>query len=207
MTSGVLALLVMSCRAPMQQDAPKILTMPPIVVAMRCGEEAALIVYQGERAELLYADAHYSLNQAISASGARYVSATTPTIEWWNKGQNAQLMVRGKRLGECVPEQSTGGVYRASGNEPFWRLDVRDEHVVYRPMEGPIVTTQLLGLEAMQGGIRLLGSDELQILILPTQCQDSMSGHYFPTTLMLHLAGEVLTGCGGTPNSANIPFP
>src|SRR5690606_33659441 len=75
-----LASLYGACAQPMTGHSS------PIVVAMDCASEPTLIVYRTGRdnAVLLVRGEAYSLAQARSASGARYVSTSGIEVEWWN---------------------------------------------------------------------------------------------------------------------------
>ncbi|MGO5000081.1 META domain-containing protein [Oceanisphaera sp. W20_SRM_FM3] len=69
---------------------------------MQCGEQRIHVAFADELALLRIKDQTLTLEQVIAASGARYQLANDPSTELWNKGDKAQLKVKGKAYPECV---------------------------------------------------------------------------------------------------------
>ena len=71
---------------------------------MQCGEQRIHVAFADEQALLRINDQTFPLEQVIAASGARYQLANDPSTELWNKGDKAQLKVKGKAFPECVSD-------------------------------------------------------------------------------------------------------
>lgn len=87
---------------------------------------------------------------------------------------------------------------RASGNEPFWQLEVGSKGLVLnRPEQEPLALPYLE--EQLPDG-RLNFSSEangqhLDLWVAPQRCVDSMSGTVNHLSAELRLDGQVLRGC------------
>ncbi|ART81941.1 hypothetical protein CBP31_04280 [Oceanisphaera profunda] len=68
---------------------------------MQCGEQRIHVAYDDGLAFLRLGNQTHTLDQVISASGARYQLANDPSTELWNKGDKALLKVKGKAYSEC----------------------------------------------------------------------------------------------------------
>ena len=71
---------------------------------MQCGEQRVHASFDDELAQLRIGDQTHTLEQVKAASGARYQLANDPSTELWNKGDKAQLKVKGKSYPECVSD-------------------------------------------------------------------------------------------------------
>lgn len=69
---------------------------------MQCGEQRIHVSFDDELAQLRIGDQTHTLEQVKAASGARYQLANDPSTELWNKGDKAQLKVKGKAFPECM---------------------------------------------------------------------------------------------------------
>lgn len=89
-------------------------------------------------------------------------------------------------------------ILRASGNEPFWQLEVGSKGLVLnRPEQEPLALPYLE--EQLPDG-RLNFSSEangqrLDLWVAPQRCVDSMSGTVNHLSAELRLDGQVLRGC------------
>lgn len=106
--------------------------------------------------------------------------------------------------GEGVPSSPSTTDFRASGNEPFWSLVIREEEgmTFSRPGDDGAEEIRLpyarpsLGIET---GERFFHAEteahELQAIFAPKPCVDDMSGAGFEFTATVTLDGENLFGC------------
>ena len=74
---------------------------------MQCGEQRIHLAFFDEQASLRIGDETLNLEQVVAASGARYQLAGDPSTELWNKGDKAQLKIKGKAYPECVSDAKT----------------------------------------------------------------------------------------------------
>ena len=107
--------------------------------------------------------------------------------------------------GTPSPETTPHASFRATGNEPSWRLDIgatemtlltnfgQTRLVVPRPAPQVRGTTTTYAGRADQGEILATITDRL--------CVDSMSGMPHPQSVTVVTAGQTLNGCGGEPVS------
>ncbi len=148
------------------------------------------------------------LEKSASGSGAKYVA---DGYLFWSKGDSAILGIGDRQYLLCANVPSTavwqaaalrGIDFRATGNEPGWHLEMEyGEQVRLVTMYGeksytfitPDVTQpDKFPVEYFFSN----GKDSLQVEILSTPCQDSMSGVEHPFTVLLNLNGNQLRGCG-----------
>jgi uncharacterized membrane protein len=103
-------------------------------------------------------------------------------------------------LGWSCDEDDDDLVAEASGNEPFWHLEVRGGSAVLTTPEGSPRTFSTQGLRPSPEGWMIEGaSDAGQTLTLTLAiggCQDSMSGNWTHLQATLALDDERLQGCG-----------
>ena len=63
---------------------------------LRCGQLPISVQGQGESLQLQAGAERFELQQAVSASGARYVAQGEPETSLWFKGEQASLVLRGE---------------------------------------------------------------------------------------------------------------
>ena len=173
---------------------------PP--VQFRCGEQTVTLRHFGELSTLEAAGRTYTLHPVRTASGAKWVSVDDERTLIWVKGDAAMLEVAGVAQPECrlVSEPP---LFRAVGNEPGWRLDVRadglsllldygDTHV-FAPSPLVIDGAGMRSYEAVSAG------GPLTAMVFARYCADSMSGMPHPQTVEVRWQDRVLKGCGGDP--------
>ena len=170
---------------------------PPAPVVFHCGEKQVSVIFDGEMAELLLDEEHINLHQARSGSGARYVATDDPETEVWVKGESAQITIKGEPLPECGPPPG----FRASGNEPFWRLVISDGRVILETGAGGESREAALPEPLPENGewTRTIPAIGAVISSSDEMCRDDMSGMPYPKTVSVERDGEMLKGCGGTP--------
>jgi len=170
----------------------------------QCGEQLVeLRLGRGESARLQIGRETFDLEQVRVASGAKYQAADDPSTSFWTKGQRALLELHGQRYPECALLKPRTQGLTAQGNEPAWRLDLDDQHLVLvtdygrRRLEAPAPAP-----EAFADGRRYRATTSEGTMVVTAQeaiCVDTMSGMPYPTTVTVVLADRTLHGCGGDP--------
>ena len=94
--------------------------------------------------------------------------------------------------------------YRAIGQEPGWRLEVRKGKeivFIYAYGESRAVTPAPRPETDAETGARtyraVTEASDLRVTIAPTACTDAMSGKPFETTVTVTLNDTAYHGCGG----------
>jgi heat shock protein HslJ len=96
------------------------------------------------------------------------------------------------------------GDVSASGNEPFWRVDVTgDTLVLSRPDFDEIILSVIERRPADAGHVIVAASSSPALRAVLTlgegPCSDTMADQTYPYTAEVELGDTVLTGCGGDP--------
>jgi heat shock protein HslJ/uncharacterized membrane protein len=166
-----------------------------------CGHERIIVAAAGGRAVLRRGGEQIALSQAPAASGTLYAgtSANGP-VEFHEHGETARLTIGGHSLPECRPLPPD--TFRASGNEPAWRLTIRGDRADLALGIEMREQTAILGPPApVPGGVRRVsapGGAALAVTISAGPCRDSMSGVAFPDRVSVEAEGRRFEGCGGT---------
>ena len=107
-----------------------------------------------------------------------------------------------------APEQSPAKVrapFRATGNEPSWRLDIGNTEMILLTNFGQDRLVAATPKAQVSGGttryIARTDKGELTTTIVDQLCVDSMSGMPHPQTVTVAVGGKTLSGCGGEPAS------
>jgi heat shock protein HslJ len=185
----------------------------PIAFAstLDCGGRIATLGASENRWVLRVDGRDIPLQQAVSASGARWIGAQDPSVEVWNRGDRTRVTVDGREWPECRAAQPAAGSLRgpesfvARGNEPSWRLDVTAGRIRFVPgMDGPAVEAPIPPAQPAGAGRRWVadaGGGPLTVVALDRVCTDSMSGMPHPLTVTVEHGGRTWNGCGGEPAS------
>jgi heat shock protein HslJ/membrane-bound inhibitor of C-type lysozyme len=186
--------------------APTAIAAPaddPDASELICGEQRIRVSYAGDRMRLEVGEQIFDLAQAVSASGARYVALEDPTTSFWGKGDRGILEVRGETYPECIPVETAQPPFRATGNEPFWNIEMDHTRVeLIMDLGETRINVALTEPEPVEDGRRyrnLIEDGDLQITILDRLCMDTMSGMPHPKTVEVVLDDLRLRGCGGEP--------
>ncbi len=168
---------------------------------LQCGDQTISIDHDGDHLRLTIGDETFEMQQVVSASGARYQALDDPSTRFWSKGENALLEVRGESYPECTPPGATA--FRATGNEPGWRLDIGNDELTLSANYGETrIEAPIPEAETTDDSTRYLvdaDGQALTVTIFERLCTDTMSGMPHPNTVTLVLDGEELNGCGGDP--------
>ncbi len=209
------AVLLAACDVERQervQEPVPVPTSPTQVVVFHCeesGEHVALRWVDGQP-ELDIAGALYPLRPEVAASGARYLG---PSLEFWNKGDEARLSREGRKPLSCRRDhhatvwagaRAAGVDFRALGNEPGWRLDIREDESLSLLLDYGQTKLQFLAPEREdENGVRRyrasLDGMQLQVVLEEKTCFDTMKGEAFSHHVSLRLDERQLAGCGRAP--------
>jgi len=132
-TCMIAALAVTGCKEEKETAAgsgagPDTVAVSPSVEASsatihyQCGDTAVqfTLLADGD-AEMRIAEASYAMEQAISASGAKYDNLGDETTYLWNKGDKATVSIKGETLPECVETASPADAN--TGDNTAWILE------------------------------------------------------------------------------------
>jgi putative lipoprotein len=106
----------------------------------------------------------------------------------------------------------SGILLRASGNEPFWHIDVRADEILLNEMDSgervflpPSATDESLqsyggdGLAQFRGtakvGPEVARGGSIVVTVFEQPCRDSMSGAFFSFAARIQVDGRELSGC------------
>jgi predicted AlkP superfamily pyrophosphatase or phosphodiesterase/heat shock protein HslJ/uncharacterized membrane protein len=90
-------------------------------------------------------------------------------------------------------------LFRATGNEPGWLLEIREAVITLAADYGERRLTVPTPAPEVGPGRRRYASQGLAVTILETLCVDGMSGRPNPQTVTVLFDGRELRGCGGDP--------
>jgi heat shock protein HslJ/uncharacterized lipoprotein YbaY len=175
----------------------------PFASELVCGDHPIRVGFLEDRMRLQVGDRIFDLRQAVSGSGARYVALADPTTSFWSKGDRGMLEIAGTAYPECIPVETPTTPFRASGNEPFWSLDLTDKRVELNTDLGETrINVALTEQELLEDGRRyrnLIEDGDLVVSIFDRPCVDTMSGMPHPATVEIQLDDRRFEGCGGDP--------
>lgn len=170
---------------------------------LQCGDQRIAVDVDGDGLRLTVGAESFDMRPVVSASGAKYEAVADPTTTFWSKGERGLLEVRGQAYPECQPVPEPP--FHASGNEPFWSLEITDAELTLVTHLGERrLTVPLAAPETVEGLTRYRADAEghaLEVRIADRICADTMTGMPRPRTVVVVLDGEELAGCGGDPAS------
>jgi heat shock protein HslJ/uncharacterized lipoprotein YbaY len=170
---------------------------------LRCGNQNVTVGYTADMMHLTVGKETIEMRPVEAASGARFVAAGDSTTTFWSKGDRATLVLRGQSFPECTRVETEAEAFRATGNEPGWRLEITDAKMTFigdygqTRIETPTPAAQTTA-EFTQYATGT-GSHELIVRILDRPCSDTMSGMPYPNEVTVMLDGKQFNGCGGDP--------
>ena len=141
------------------------------------------------------------LPQVRAASGARFEEGG---VTFWNQGDEALLQVGSQTFEGCVERaEEEGGevIFRATGTEPFWRLELTEENLrfydvgeqeVVVPASAP-ETDEATGITTYHA---VGGAYDLRVSLDETTCTDAMNGFTYEVTVTVTLGSDTFQGCG-----------
>lgn len=187
-----------------RSELGEIALLPPAASGLpgdyRCGDVTVTIAAGQDGARLRLGGTWLAFAPAPSGSGARYEMAGAPDQWLWNKGRDftVSLPVTGEVA--CTPLLPTATPFQAGGNEPGWRLTLKDGQAELALMEGGPVSGHLESVEALPDGRRLTYG-RLVVDIADAVCRDTATGMPSPFTVTVRHGETTFAGCGGDPRS------
>lgn len=177
----------------------------PLAFATRfeCGDTDVQFGVMDDQATLRINGQDFEMIPAISASGARYVSKTDDTTEFWSKGDTAMITVAGEALPDCALVDDSAAPYRAGGNEPGWRVTVGQSDIKIVADYGALTrSAPRPDVQVVQGGYVFdMPGIDARLTVEDTLCRDDATGMPHPHRATLDIDGRALRGCGGDPAS------
>jgi heat shock protein HslJ/uncharacterized lipoprotein YbaY len=184
------------------------LTMMPFraqafTTTLRCGNQNVTIGYTADTMHLTVGKETIEMRPVEAASGAKFAATGDSTTTFWSKGDRAMLVLRGQSFPECTRVEKETEAFRATGNEPGWRLEITDTKMTFigdygqTRIEAPAPAAQTTAAFT-QYAARTDGHD-LIVTIFDRRCSDTMSGMPHPNEVVVVFDGKRLNGCGGDP--------
>ncbi|MCZ7560804.1 MAG: META domain-containing protein [Burkholderiaceae bacterium] len=183
----------------------RLVRVQPLAFAstLQCGDRSVTIGHVGNAMRMEAGGESFDLRPVRSASGARYEAVGDPSTTFWSKGDRASVVVRGQPWPECVTGRAPGLPFRATGNEPGWRLDITEQAMSLLAddgrtrIEAPTPVAEpgegFTRFRAPAAGVGLVAT------IFDRRCTDSMTGMPYPNAVTVAFGGRALSGCGGDP--------
>ena len=169
----------------------------------RCGEQTVVFGALGDYQRLVVDDEVFDLQPEIAASGARYIGVGENGIEFWSKGDEAMVTIRGEALDNCERVAEPELPFTARGQEPGWNLRIDDTAMVlHTNYDEQKLNFSRAPAEISAAGIRYETENEgrhLSVLIEREACNDTMADVAYPYSVQYTLDGDTQTGCGGDP--------
>lgn len=101
------------------------------------------------------------------------------------------------------PAAAAPTTFRATGNEPGWRLDIAGGNITLLTDMGQTRTVLPAPQPTVKGGTRTYaaanGARAVTVTITDKICVDTMSGMPHPNTVAVTLDSRTMNGCGGDP--------
>lgn len=170
---------------------------------LRCGNHTASVGYANDVMHLTVGAETFDMRPVRAASGAKYEAVGDPSTTFWSKGDRARLVVRGEPYPECTKMGTETKAFRATGNEPGWRLDITDTTMILLADYGQTRIVRPTPAPERTGDFRRYVSKtadtDLTVTIFNRPCTDTMSGMPHPNTVVVVVGGRTLNGCGGDP--------
>jgi uncharacterized membrane protein/membrane-bound inhibitor of C-type lysozyme len=196
--------------APEEQVAPHPPERDLDVNVYACDDGTSYTVAIGpEAALLLLPDGARRLPHVRSASGARY--ASDDGTEFWNKGEEAMLLIDGVQLAGCRSDAMAavwetarvrGVDYRAVGNEPGWHLEIVDGGVSRFVGDYGELVIEFDTPPAVDGGgpgsvdyFWQDGERRIEVRLRPEDCRDTMVDVTYPLRARVKVDDRVFDGC------------
>ena len=108
-------------------------------------------------------------------------------------------------VAQAQSSATVGTPFRATGNEPSWRLDIGSSEMTLLTNFGQDRLVAATPTAQVSGGttkyVARTKQGELIATIVDQLCVDSMSGMPHPQSVTVAIGGKTLSGCGGEPAS------
>ena len=112
-----------------------------VASALQCGERKVTIGFVGDVMRLTPGDPSFDMRPVASAWGSKYEAVGDPSTTLWTKGSEATVAIKGVGYPTCT-KSGASAPFRATGNEPGWRLDIGEAEMTFLANDGktPIVS-------------------------------------------------------------------
>lgn len=130
------------------------------------------------------------------------VAFTTPLAGCSTAGGHATAT---PAVAQTQSPSTAGPAFRATGNEPSWRLDISRTEMTLLTDFGQTRLVAATPKAQVSGGtttyVARTDQGALTATIVDQLCVDSMSGMPHPQSVTVVVGGQILAGCGGEPAS------
>jgi putative lipoprotein len=146
------------------------------------------------------------MTRVRAASGVRYRGGRAA---FWQKGDTARYTPPSGEGVDCrrrdtraswAEAAARGAAFRAIGQEPGWLVTVTDGRLRAELAYGQrTLATDVTSRKSAEGAkvwIGRAGDDRVRLTARRARCRDPMSGHAFPLTVRVDVAGRRYRGCG-----------
>ncbi|SHM58962.1 Membrane-bound lysozyme-inhibitor of c-type lysozyme [Roseovarius litoreus] len=166
-----------------------------------CDGQPVLLGIIGDRIALRMRGRDIVMTEAMSASGARFVSEGegTDEIEFWEKGGEAMLSINGTKVADCQRMSAPDETYRARGNEPGWTVTLGDETIEVVADYGELTRSAPRPEVEVAPGAYVFDMPQIaaRLTLEDRICRDDATGMPYPHRAVLVLDDRELRGCGG----------
>jgi heat shock protein HslJ/uncharacterized lipoprotein YbaY len=170
---------------------------------LQCGDQKVTIGFVGNVLRLTAGDRSFDMRRVGSASDGVYEAVDDSSTTLRNKGDETMVAIQGKPYPPCKRREGATVPFRATGNEPGWRVDIGASEMALLADYG---TTRIVmptpPVERAAGSRRYAGKSggtDLTVTVFDRPCVDTMSGMPHPMTVVVLFEGRTLNGCGGDP--------
>ncbi|MCM5571227.1 META domain-containing protein [Burkholderiaceae bacterium FT117] len=174
-------------------------------VKLRCANRELTIGYAGEQMEMRVGGERFALRPVPAASGAKFEAQGDATTVFWSRGQRAMVTLRGEAWPECRVVAHGSQAFRASGNEPGWRLEIYGPGLRFETADGDVRVFRRAGEPVLAAGKTTwtvqAADGPLTATAADLRCADTMTGMPYPKSVRIEYRGKVFVGCGGEPAS------
>src|SRR5262245_18003390 len=156
---------------------------------LRSGDQIASAEYTKAGMRLTVGAETFDLRQEKAASGAKYEAAGDPPTSFWSKGPIGMLVVRGRTYPQCAWDSAEDERFRATGNEPGWRLEINGATMTLLADYGNTRIEVPAPQPVTSAGRRKYTSNyngkDLTVSIFERRCTDTMSGMQHPNAVVV----------------------
>lgn len=178
--------------------------LPEGLGTMQCGQARIDFVWlpESRKLDLTLNGETRRMVPVKTDEGVRFEVPTNEKNFFWNHGETARLQLDGELYPQCVAPGGLELPFTASGNEPFWRVEVVPGQLWLEMIDEPVVALSWQTQMKRYSSRIIRAEDELRRVELRAGrqlCRDSMTGMPYPYQVQLSLNGKVHQGCGGSP--------
>lgn len=189
--------------APTPSEAPGASERPPFALRYLCGNSGVTVGFVGDQMEMRVASERYALRPVPAASGAKFEAYGDPATTFWSRGERAMVTLRGEALPECGVVAHGSQAFRATGNEPGWRLEIYGPQLRFETADGSVRVFRRSGEPVVSAGAMTwslqAAGGPLTVTASEGRCADTMTGMPYPKSVRIAYQSRTYQGCGGEP--------